>query len=345
MYDVTPALAALPDVFTTQTALGAGISHHVLRRLVRHESIVRFQSGVYGRPHALDLGEVRWMRIHREHVARSRAALQAHPHHALSHTSAAVAFGWPVSLHPDEPVHLTALHVQPRSRRVVGLVLHHSDSIINAVVEAGGLRLLTHSRTVADCLRTMRTANSVAVADGAIRQGETDLAAVRRSLDSMRRWSGRPKANAALPLIDPRRETWLESFSFVTLHGLGIELPTPQVVVYDEWGRFVGRVDGMWIAEGVVAEADGLGKYLLGASDGAGASGEDAARRVIAEKGREDDLRGAGLNVVRWSAQEMRCSPELVARRVEAARSNGDIRRFRGQLRVDDEPITRTEHR
>jgi len=345
MYDVTAALAALPDVFTTQTAMGAGISHHVLRRLVRRESIVRFQSGVYGRPHVLELDEMRWVRIHREHIARSRSALQAHPDHALSHRSGAVAFGWPVSLHPDEPVHLTALHVEPRSRRVDGKVLHHSDSIINDVVDFGGLRLLTPARTVADCLRTMTPANGVAVADGAMRAGATDLVAVRASLDGMRRWRGRPKAKAALELVDPRRETWLETYSFVALHGCGVELPTPQVEVYDGWGRFVGRVDGMWIAEGVVAEADGQGKYLLGAADGSGATGEDAARRVVAEKSREDDLRGLGLNVVRWGGEEIRRSPEEVARRVEAARSSGDIRRFTGRLRVDDQWIDPSEHR
>ena len=205
MYDVTAALGALPDVFTAQTAMAAGISHHVLRRLVRHKSIIRFQSGVYGQLRVDEPEQERWARIHREHTVRARAALLAHPDHALSHRSGALVFGWPVSLYPDEPVHLTAL-----------------------------------------------------------RGGATDFLAVEASLDGMRRWRGRPKANAALRLVDPRRESWLESFSFVVLHGLGIDLPTPQVEVFDEWGQFVGRVDGMWIAEGTVAEADGQGKYLLG---------------------------------------------------------------------------------
>ena len=89
--------------------------------------------------------------------------------------------------------------------------------MINEVVEVGGLRLLAHARTVADCLRTMTPANGVAVADAALRDGSADLLAVERSLDGMRRWRGRPRANAALRLVDPRRETWLESFSFVTL--------------------------------------------------------------------------------------------------------------------------------
>jgi hypothetical protein len=345
VYDVTAALGALPDVFTAQTAMAAGISHHVLRRLVRHEAIIRFQPGVYGQPYADEPEEERWARIQREHIVRARAALQAHPDHALSHRSGAVVFGWPVSLHPDEPVHLTALHVEPRSRRVGGKVLHHSDSIINDVVEVDGLRVLTPNRTVADCLRTMTPANGVAVADGALRGGATDLLAVEGSLAGMRRWRGRPKANASLKLVDPRRETWLESFSFVALHGLGIELPTPQVEVFDEWGRFVGRVDGMWIAEGVVGEADGWGKYLMGGSDFDGPSGRAAALRVVEEKVREDDLRGLGLELVRWDAHEIRRSLEVVARRVNAARARGDITRFRGGLRVNGQWITQSEHR
>ena len=345
MYDVTAALGALPDVFTAQTAMAAGISHHVLRRLVRHKSVIRFQCGVYGQLRVGDPEEERWARIQREHIVRARAALQAHPDHALSHTSGAVVFGWPVSLHPDEPVHLTALHVEPRSRRVDGKVLHHSDSIINDEVEVDGLRVLTPDRTVADCLRTMTPANGVAVADGALRGGATDLLAVERSLAGMRRWRGRPKAKASLRLVDPRRETWFESFSFVGLHGLGIDLPTPQVEVFNECGRLVGRVDGMWIAEGTVAEADGQGKYLLGTPDGGGASGNDAARRVVAEKCREDDLRDLGLEMVRWGVPEIRRSLALVARRVDAARARGDIGRFRGRLRVDGQWITPSEHR
>ena len=79
MYDVTAALDALPEVFTTQTAMASGVSHHVLRRLVRHESIIRVQAGVYRQPHAdePELTLERWARIHRQHIIRARAALQA----------------------------------------------------------------------------------------------------------------------------------------------------------------------------------------------------------------------------------------------------------------------------
>jgi hypothetical protein len=238
-------------------------------------------------------------------------------------------------------VHLTALTVQPRSRRLADRVLHHSDSIINDVLEVQGLRVLTPDRTVVDCLRTMSPANGVAVADQAVRSYATTLRDVRHIIDAQRRWRGRPRAVAAVGLVDPRRETWLESYSFVKLHRLGIDLPTPQVEVFDEWGRFVGRVDGMWISDGVVGEADGQGKYLMGFGDHDGTSGRTAALRVVEEKVREDSLRDLGLEVVRW---DIRHQPLEVARRIELARNRGGLGRFTGRLREGDRWLDLSEH-
>ena len=344
MYDVSPALAALPSSFTTLEAVAAGISRRVLARLARRGQLIRSHRGVYQQNPGAQVEVERWQILEAEHLARGRAALLAHPGHALSHQSAALAMGLPVLLHPDMPVHLTALTVQPRSRRVDDLVLHHSDSIINDVVEVHGVRLLTPERTVADCLRTMRPANAVAVADRAVGSGATTLGDVDRLLETQRRWRGRPRARAALALVDPRRETWLESFSFVTLHDLGVDLPTPQVEVFDEWGRFVGRVDGMWIAEGVVGEADGHGKYLIGLADVGGPSGRAAALRVVEEKVREDDLRGLGLEFVRWDTDQIRHHSLDVARHVAAARGRGDLGRFTGRLRQGDRWLDLSEH-
>ena len=321
-----------------------GISRRVLSRLVRRSQLIHVQRGVYEQHPSAQRVSEGWQILECEHLARSRAALLAHPGHALSHQSAALAMGLPVPLHPDMPVHLTALTVQPRSRRVADTVLHHSDSIINEVIEVGGLRVLTPDRTVADCLRTMRPANGVAVADQAVRSCATTVRDVRRVIDAQRRWRGRPRAVAAVGLVDPRRETWLESYSFVKLHELGVDLPTPQVEVFDEWGRFVARVDGLWISDGVVAEADGRGKYLMGIAEDDGASGRAAAIRVVEEKNREDSLRGLGLEVVRWDTPQIRQQPLEVARRIELARHRGDLGRFTGRLREGDHWLDLSEH-
>ncbi|MDQ3485809.1 MAG: hypothetical protein M3445_10440, partial [Actinomycetota bacterium] len=73
----------------------------------------------------------------------------------------------------------------------------------------------------------------MAVSDAAIRDRSTTRVEIETALRRQHRWSGRPRALAGVPLIDARRETWLESYSFAALHAEGVELPLPQVEVFD----------------------------------------------------------------------------------------------------------------
>lgn len=345
MYDAIPIILTLTDPFTSRQALAAGLTHEVVARLVRNHEIERVQRGLFRVSSAPDRDGAHWLRVRRDHLARAREALMAHPSHALSHQTRAVATGWPVLLHANALVHLTAVTVEPRSRRVADRILHHSDSIINDVELVNGMPALTAPRTVADCLRVMPAPAGVAVADAALRSGSVSLADVEAVLESQHRWRGRPRALAALRLIDPRRETWLESYSFTVLHYLGVDVPVPQVEVYDDAFRFVARVDAMWVADATVGEADGIGKYLIADSKADGPTGRSAAERVVAERKRERGLLDLGLQVVRWDTEEILKRREEVARRVNAARAIGDIRRFRGHLRVNGEWIHPTRHR
>ena len=333
MLDASAALSLLPSAFTSREAFDAGLSQAVLERLVRRGAVVRVQRGVFRQDPPLGPEETPWSVHHQTYLARARAALLSHPHHALSHETAAVLWGWPVLLHPGSPIHLTALHVEPRSRRDGRTVMHHSDSVVNEAAKVDGLTVMSAARSVADCLRTMRASRAVAVADAAVRLGHATVEDVEAVLQSQRRWRGRPAANGALRLVDPNRETWLESFSFCELHAIGIELPEAQVEVYDEQGRFVAHVDGMWVEDGTVAEADGKGKYGLPASSGDPATQAAVVDRVLNEKAREDALRSLGLEVVRWDFAEIRRQPEAVAGRVRAARHRGGLARFTGRLR------------
>lgn len=331
MYDASPALSALPSAFTSREAIEAGLTQRILERLVRRGTVQRVQRGVFRKVAEPEPSEPDWSFTLRCYLDRARAALLAHPHHALSHETAAVARGWPVLLQPGSRIHLTALHVEPRSRLAGDVVLHHSDSLINEAELVGSLLTMAPDRTVADCLRTMYPAKAVAVADAAIRAGGTILTDVEHVVHSQRGWRGRPRAIRAIPLIDPARDTWLESYSFVELSRLGVESPVPQVEVFDRLGSFVARVDGMWLEQATVAEADGRGKYLLGAAP---ETESRAAANVLGEKAREDALRNLGLEVVRWDTAEIRNRPEEVARRVRTARARGDLSRFSGRLRV-----------
>ena len=100
----------------------------------------------------------------------------------------------------------------------------------------------------------------------------------------------------------------------------------------------------MWIADGVVGEADGKGKYLMGLTDDDGPSGRAAALRVVEEKVREDALRGLGLEFVRWDTEQIRHRPLDVVRCVAAARRRGDLGRFTGRLRQGDRWLDLSEH-
>lgn len=72
--------------------------------------------------------------------------------------------------------------------------------------------------------------------------------------------------------------------------------------MYDDRG-LIGRVDHLWRDQRTVGEADGLAKY-------------DSPAALRAEKLREDRLRDAGLEVVRYTWAEAWSQAELLVRRV-----------------------------
>jgi very-short-patch-repair endonuclease len=90
-----------------------------------------------------------------------------------------------------------------------------------------------------------------------------------------------------LALADGRSESVGESRLRLHLAALGISV-VPQVVIRDEMGDLVARVD-LWVeGTGVVVEFDGRVKYAEGGAD-----------VLFAEKRREDRLRRLGYVVVR----------------------------------------------
>ena len=119
------------------------------------------------------------------------------------------------------------------------------------------------SAHLADNLRHLPNADGVALADSALRQARVSYEQVAAVLDRQARWPYAERGRRALPLVDPRRESWLESFSFVTLHQMGLPMPEPQVSLFDARGQFVARVDGWLEDEALALESDGLAKYFL----------------------------------------------------------------------------------
>ena len=152
----------------------------------------------------------------------------------------------------------------------------------------------------------------MAIGDAALRSGAVLAEAVGRELERQSSWPYIERARSAAPLLDPRRESWLESFSFVTLYLAGLPMPQPQVTVLDPQGRFVARVDG-WLAEGAVAlEADGRAKYLQNLPalpDDLDAAADGVAVHVrntlLRQNDRQQRLESLGVSVVRWTTGDI----------------------------------------
>lgn len=257
---------------------------------------------------------------------------------AVSHASAAVLMGLPVpfgstpvwgTVRPGLPTRYDA------ATAVLAATLPDRDVRTN-----GRLRRTSLARTVADCLRHLPTVDAVAVADAALRQTPDAWPHVQRVLDECAGWPHHRRAVAAWALADGRRESPVESWSWVAASRQGLPPPEPQVQVFDEEGVFLGRVDAWWPEHGVVGEVDGLSKYGPDAY-GLGTYGlaastdpravQAAVERVVKEKKREDLLRRTGLHVVRWVAADLR-QEERWARTVRSELGRGDPSRVRAHL-------------
>lgn len=158
-----------------------------------------------------------------------------------------------------------------------------------------GFAVTSVARTLVDLARSVPFEEAVVLADGALFArlvGPAELAAAQERAS---RWRGGPAALRAVSFADGRAESPGESRSRVAIWRAGLPPPVLQLEVRSASGRFLGRADFGWPKLATVGEFDGLVKYgrLL-------RPGQSAADVVVAEKLREDDLRGERLGVVRW---------------------------------------------
>ena len=240
----------------------------------------------------------------------------------FSHTSAAVMWGLPLWGSRPAPVH-TVLAGRRHTRETTG-VLRHDMAVDDAdIVEVGGIRCTSLTRTILDLARTVPFTTAVAAADTGLRS-----VAVRgqsQDSDAVERWRAdlhalaRPglrgvrQARAVIDFADGRAQLPGESVSRVYLHELGYRDIELQVPIFGATGTSY-FLDFAFPRSRCFGEFDGQEKYV-----------DDALRRasspndaVLEEKWREDDVRGVtGWRVVRWGSQDIR-NADALARRLIA---------------------------
>lgn len=314
-----PADPSLPLVFTAREAVRAGLGPGQVQ--------TRRSNGAW---HVLRRGTyclaAMWAAADEtaRHLLHARAALLCVEGEAwLSHATASALHGLPIPRR-----HTTVLLTrQPpgRTAYLPGLVVEAATLHPRDQRRSHGLPVTSMGRTVADSLRHSPAPEALAIADAAAARYPDIEASVARVLAECEAWPYAGRAARVAPLVDGRRESALESWSAWWMHRFGVPAPEPQCELYDGQGLFLGRVDFWWPQWAVAGEADGLVKYAVPA----GGDVSVAQRALVAEKEREDRLRAAGADVVRWGARDLADPARWAARLTERVTAH-DARHFRG---------------
>jgi hypothetical protein len=324
------ARTAVPDVVSRNTVLSArqwrarGISPPLLRSLVRSGELIRMRQGVYATKRAADWAGADPVRAHALKVlaamataggtgtgtgaGETRATGGASGNAVASYHSAALLHHLSL-LTPPSPATVT-LTLPPARRwnraKPADVVFHASELPQEHVTRLYNLPVTTVARTVADLARTLPFMDAVVVADSALNQEKTSKPEILRVLEKCNGWPGVRQGRRALEFADERAESPLESAARVVFAEAGLDPPELQVTIHGERAQFAARVDFLWRAQKVIAEADGLVKY-------------NDRKDLLNERERDHQLREAGYIAVHFTWRELFRTPEEVTTRLRNA--------------------------
>ena len=289
-----------------------GMNDATLRALVRRRVVLRLRHGLYTDARVLDAARGDERRMHLLDLSAAILSLD-HPAFAFGQ-SAALLHGLPMPGRPPGRLDL----VRPAGSDLRALTRPSAHEI-----SLPDLRVRTHGIDVASTLRIegIPVVSRILAAISAAAQSSPDwavgildsvlwaeadaLSSLRRELAEWPMLKGSGTVRRALDLARPGAQTILESLSRVRLCRAGLPEPQLQVPLYDDNG-LIGIVDMDWPDLGVVGEADGALKY----------TGPEV---IIAEKAREDRIRGIGREVVRWGWADAQTSMDSIAALVWSA--------------------------
>jgi very-short-patch-repair endonuclease len=284
-------------VITTKEALAAGVTKAALE-WARGKAVLRpIRQGVY-------TSGMLWAEA--SPVARHRLEIlsqqRVHPELVACGLSAATALGLPMPDGPPLRPHLTAGRgPQHRGARgnAAGATRRRAwlpDEDVWTM--RSGIRVTSPARTVLDCAREWELPWGLAIADAAVARWNIYPARLVSLVDSRLPIPGGRRARWAAERARPGIESPLESLARSVIILAGLPEPTPQVRLQTRAGPF--RVDLLDEPNRVITEADGRIKYT---------SAEDLWR----EKRREDALRDAGFEVVRFTMPDYRAQSTWLA--------------------------------
>jgi hypothetical protein len=295
------ALAAITQrqhgLVTTEQARNAGLSTRAIATRVRTGRWTRLARRVYavaGAPNT-------WRQ------ALLAAVLQAGPHAAASHESAAALWGLPGfeegTVDVTSPFGARHDVTLGRLRQRCLLPAHHLRMV-------DGVPVTSVPRTLFDLAATVPWKRFERAANNALAMKLVGRADLRAILDELAK-RGRPGTTAFRMLVDKLEhtsgvpESGLESDLFEIAEAAGLPAPELQVSLGDEDG-FIARVDALWRRQRVILEADGDRFHT-------------APLDVEADRARDERLTRAGYRVLRIPEGDIRRRKQAVAARLRSA--------------------------
>ncbi|GAA4128169.1 type IV toxin-antitoxin system AbiEi family antitoxin domain-containing protein [Nocardioides fonticola] len=270
-------------VLLRRDAVMAGVNDLVLHRMVRSGELVRLRHGVY-----CDAGAWRVATPEDRHRILSHGVMRLYTSEvALSHVSAALAWGGPSWGLDLSTVHLTDL--DGTGQRTRARVHHHVGQCrVEDISRFDDHWITSPARTVLDVAGLVPRDAAVCVADHFIVNRLTTVAELKRALALRGDWPQHAQAALAIDLAREGAESPGETRLRLFFHDLGYRDIRLQHPVQNADGRVFALVDMLVEELGLLAEFDGLGKYLR-----LRRPGETIEQTVIREKVREDHVREA----------------------------------------------------
>lgn len=286
-------LSAQGGLVTALDARSCGYTSTGLRRLVVAGDLFRARAGCFVDGRLLDGASPE-----RRHALMARAVSRGYRQpHAISHISALAVMGLPLLNITADVVHLT-LTGPGCARTRPGLRVHPElpDSVARQLDgDQDGSKVVHPAVAIVQSAALAGITAGVAAADAAMHSGQVTREDLEIALRVARLGPGRADARAAVDLAEGLTESPGESWTRVLLVSLGLPKVEPQVVIRDQLGRFVARVDFLFRAQRTIVEFDGLLKY----------GGADGRQALVDEKRREDALRALGYQVMRLTWRDL----------------------------------------
>ncbi|MGQ0624309.1 MAG: type IV toxin-antitoxin system AbiEi family antitoxin domain-containing protein [Sporichthyaceae bacterium] len=300
--------------FTLAQARAAGVTDAGLRAGLRRGELIRLRHGVLVSARERSFAEADPRARHAQDVAALMLAMPGRDLVAAG-TSAARIHG--LQLLGPRPAGIVVLSGDPGASRTArdGYCLRRAHLPAEHRLHRYGVAVTSVARTLLDLACALDHRSAVVVADSAYHQRLITRGDISAILTQAAPRPGLTGARESLLFARAGAESALESISRVSMHRAQVPTPELQVVLLHS-PRI--RVDFYWPELRLVGEADGMGKYL--------ADGDIArtAESIRAQRHREQRLRDAGFEIVRWDWATA-ADPALLSARLRPAMARAAV--------------------